>query len=95
MIKLKNDKERMDFIKNNDNWESKEVMVLYQMEVKVLNVGQRQFVRIIGNLKGEYDPKPKESTIEQFEVLRKGDDKYLEHRSNGEIVKAIRECRNV
>ena len=95
MITLKNDRERMDFIKNNDNWESKEVMVLWQMEVKVLNVGQRQFVRIIGNLKGEYDSKYKESTIEQFEVLRKGADKYLEHRSNGDIVKALRECRNV
>lgn len=95
MIKLKNDKERMDFIKNNDNWESKEILILWQMEVKVLNVGQRQFVRILGNVKGEYDPKPKESTIEQFEILRKGDNKHLEHRSNGEIVKAIRECRNV
>lgn len=95
MTGLKNDRERMDFIKNNDNWESKELMVLWQMEVKVLNVGQRQFVRIIGNLKGEYDLKSKESTIEQFEVLRKGADKYLEHRSNGDIVKALRECRNV
>ena len=95
MIKLKNDRERMEYVKYNNNWESKEILILWQMEVKVLNVGQRQFVRILGNVKGEYDPKPKESTIEQFEVLRKGDDKYLEHRSNGEIVKAIRECRNV
>lgn len=95
MIKLKNDRERMEYVKDNNNWESKEILILWQMEVKVLNVGQRQFVRILGNVKGEYDPKPKESTIEQFEVLRKGDDKYLEHRSNGEIVKAIRECRNV
>lgn len=95
MIKLKNDRERMEYVKDNNNWESKEILILWQMEVKVLNVGQRQFVRILGNVKGEYDPKPKEFTIEQFEVLRKGDDKYLEHRSNGEIVKAIRECRNV
>lgn len=95
MIKLKNDRERMEYVKDNNNWESKEILILWQMEVKVLNVGQRQFVRILGNVKGEYDPKPKESTIEQFEVLRKGDDKYLEHRSNGEIVKTIRECRNV
>ena len=95
MIKLKNDRERMEYVKNNNNWESKEVLILWQMEVKTLNVGQRQFVRIIGNLKGEYDPSPRESTIEQFEVLKKGDDKYLEHRSNGDIVKALRECRNV
>lgn len=95
MIELKNDRERMEYVKNNNNWESKEILILWQMEVKVLNVGQRQFVRILGNVKGTYDTKPKESTIEQFEVLRKGDDKYLEHRNNAEIVKAIRECRNV
>lgn len=52
MIELKNDRERMEYVKNNNNWESKEILILWQMEVKVLNVGQRQFVRILGNVKG-------------------------------------------
>lgn len=94
-MKFKNDKERMEFVKNNDNWETVYQNPMLQMEIKTLEVGQKKFVKVIGFIRDEYSLTPKDKPVEQFESIRDSNGYHLEHRNNGDIVKAIRECRNV
>lgn len=87
---LKNDKDRMAYVKDHNNWDSNYTGLI---ETRSMYVGPRTFIRVIGKIKGEYDLTPKINTVEQFEMVMDKEGCHLEHRSNGEIVKAIRECK--
>ena len=87
---LKNDKDRMAYVRDQNNWDSNHTGLL---ETRCMYVGTRTFIRIIGKVKGEYDPAPKIVTVDQFEMVNDKEGCHLEHRNNGEIVKAIRECK--
>lgn len=92
MKQFKNDKERMEFVKNNDNWKPNHTGLL---ETRELDFGTKKFIRIVGKVKDQYDLRVKLNTIDQFEIVSDKDGCHLEHRSNGEIAKAIRECKDV
>ena len=89
-MKLNNDRERMDFVRDNNNWQ---VNYTGLLETRSLYVGTRTFIRILGKVKDEYDLKSGLKAIDQFEMVNDNEGCRLEHRSNGEIVKAIRECK--
>lgn len=89
-MKLNNDKERMDFVRDNNNWQVNDTGLL---ETRSLYVGTRTFIRILGKVKNEYDLKSGLKAIDQFEMVNDNEGCHLEHRSNSEIVKAIRECK--
>ena len=89
-MKLNNDRERMDFVRDNNNWQVNDTSLL---ETRSLYVGTRTFIRILGKVKDEYDLKSGLKAIDQFEMVNDNEGCHLEHRSNGEIVKAIRECK--
>lgn len=89
-MKLNNDRERMDFVRDNNNWQVNDTGLL---ETRTLYVGTRTFIRILGKVKDEYDLKSGLKAIDQFEMVNDNEGCHLEHRSNGEIVKAIRECK--
>ena len=89
-MKLNNDRERMDFVRDNNNWQVNDTGLL---ETRSLYVGTRTFIRILGNVKDAYDLKSGLKSIDQFEMVNDNEGCHLEHRSNGEIVKAIRECK--
>lgn len=89
-MKLNNDRERMDFVRDNNNWQVNDTGLL---ETRSLYVGTRTFIRILGKIKDEYDLKSGLKAIDQFEMVNDNEGCHLEHRSNGEIVKAIRECK--
>ena len=89
-MKSNNDRERMDFVRDNNNWQVNDTGLL---ETRSLYVGTRTFIRILGKVKDEYDLKSGLKAIDQFEMVNDNEGCHLEHRSNGEIVKAIRECK--
>ena len=89
-MKLNNYRERMDFVRDNNNWQVNDTGLL---ETRSLYVGTRTFIRILGKVKDEYDLKSGLKAIDQFEMVNDNEGCHLEHRSNGEIVKAIRECK--
>ena len=89
-MKLNNDRERMDFVRDNNNWQVNDTGLL---ETRSLYIGTRTFIRILGKVKDEYDLKSGLKAIDQFEMVNNNEGCHLEHRSNGEIVKAIRECK--
>lgn len=90
MIEFKNDKERMEFVKDHNNWKENHTGLL---ETRELDFGSKKFIRIVGKVKDQYDLRVKLNTIDQFEIVSDKDGCHLEHRSNGEVVKAIRECK--
>lgn len=89
-MELKNDRERMNFVIDNNNWKPNHTGLL---ETRCMYVGTRTFIRTIGKVKGEYELTPKIYTVNQYEIVSDKDGCHLEYRSNGEIVEAIRECK--
>lgn len=84
---LKNRKQRMEFLQNNDNWKVQHRQEL--ITTLSLDWGEHQFIRIIGYMMDRFYREPQNSWIGQFEVVfDKNDyyfDYYLESRSNSEI----------
>ena len=89
-MKLNNDRERMDFVRDNNNWQVNDTGLL---ETRSLYVGTRTFIRTIGKVKGEYELTPKIYTVNQFEMVMDKDGCHLEYASDNDIVTAIKECK--
>lgn len=80
---LKNRKQRMEFLQNNDNWKVQHRQEL--ITTLSLDYGEHQFIRIIGYMMDRFYREPQYGWIGQFEVMDDGNNYYLESRSNSEI----------
>lgn len=81
---LKNRKERMNFLQENDNWTVAHADQF--LKTLSLEVGEHEFIRVLGYMNDKFYPDVADwRWVGQFEVVFDGNNDFLEPRSNSDI----------